>query len=182
VVTQTSSFRRSIASRPSGLATADEFRDAARSFSVGSGAKTWGRERFQRAPLGPCSRVPKNSGIPVILGLSPCYGPQGPLHSRNASLPNSDRRNLKCVQVLDLYSTSTIGRERRRGRDLIRHGSPRAQGGYDDNSSRDDARLLGRREHGLSLVRLCLFVGAANSYPLAPPKEIYETTCAVDSR
>jgi hypothetical protein len=49
VVTQTSSFRRSIASRPSGLATADEFRDATRSVSVGSGAKTLGRERFQRA-------------------------------------------------------------------------------------------------------------------------------------
>jgi hypothetical protein len=48
VVTQTSSFRRSIASR-SGLATADEFRDTTRSVSVGSGAKTWGRERFQRA-------------------------------------------------------------------------------------------------------------------------------------
>ena len=31
VVTQTSSFRRSIASRPSRLATADEFRDATRS-------------------------------------------------------------------------------------------------------------------------------------------------------
>ena len=46
VVTQTSSFRRSIASRPSGLATADEFRDATRSVSVGSGAKTLGRERF----------------------------------------------------------------------------------------------------------------------------------------
>jgi hypothetical protein len=73
-MTQTSSFRRSIASRSSGLATADEFRDAARSFSVGGGAKTWGRERFQRArphlrdlvsapttlqKLGPCSRVPK---------------------------------------------------------------------------------------------------------------------------
>jgi hypothetical protein len=49
VVTQTSSFRRSIASRPSRLATADVFRDATRSISVGSGAKTWGRERFQRA-------------------------------------------------------------------------------------------------------------------------------------
>jgi hypothetical protein len=47
VVTQTSSFRRSIASRPSGLAIADEFRDAARSFSVGSGAKTSGRECFR---------------------------------------------------------------------------------------------------------------------------------------
>jgi hypothetical protein len=88
--------------------------------------------------------------------------------TRPSQIPTEE--NLKCVQVLDLYSTSTIGRERRRGRDLIRHGSPRAQGGYDDNSSRDDARLLGRREHGLSLVRLCLFVGAAMSYPLATPE------------
>jgi hypothetical protein len=46
VVTQTSSFRRSIASR-SALATADEFRDATRSVSVGSGAKTSGRECFR---------------------------------------------------------------------------------------------------------------------------------------
>jgi hypothetical protein len=97
--------------------------------------------------------------------------------TRPSQIPTEE--NLKCVQVLDLYSTSTTGRERRRGRDLIRHGSPRAQGGYNDNSSRDNSRVLGRREHGLSLVRLCLFVGAANGYPL---KEIYETTCAVDSR
>jgi hypothetical protein len=34
---------------PSGLATANEFRDATRSVSVGSGAKTLGRELFQRA-------------------------------------------------------------------------------------------------------------------------------------
>jgi hypothetical protein len=31
------------------LATANEFRDATRSVSVGSGAKTLGRELFQRA-------------------------------------------------------------------------------------------------------------------------------------
>ena len=46
MVTQTSSFRRSIASRPSGLATADEFRDATRSVWVGSRAKTLGCERL----------------------------------------------------------------------------------------------------------------------------------------
>jgi hypothetical protein len=47
---------------------------------------------------------------------------------------------------------------------------PAHKGGYNDNSSRDNSRLLGRREHGLSLVRLCLFVGAAMSYPLATPE------------
>ena len=129
VVTQTSSFRRSIASRPSGLATADEFRDAARSFRSAAVQKPGAVSAFsvpRWAPVLESQKIPESllfwAFSPVTARKAHCT-----VATRPSQIPTEE--NLKCVQVLDLYSTSTIGRERRRGRDLIRHGSPRAQGG-----------------------------------------------------